>query len=124
VDDDNDSTGVGLRRDLIDHLRSISSSLDGQQSGAADENIPLLVDIVEMPRRSEPLPPGAARNDRVPGAINRSDVQDVLEIEAQRIVDELLDELLPQLELRLRERLEARLQELVRLNARELLRDE
>ena len=114
--DDEEPADDGLRRNLLDQLQSISTSLnDGDAADAAgDDDIPLLVDVVDLPRPAAATTPAPAS---VPAT--RKDTQDIIEIEAERIVDELIDEFLPRIEARLRERLEERRHELVRSGSRE-----
>lgn len=74
-----------------------------------EPDIPLLVDIVDLP--------AAAANSAA--RAQSPDLHAALAIEATFLVDELIDEFLPLIEARLRERLEARLRELAQAAARE-----
>ena len=97
------------RQGLIDELQSLSATLGpcaDDPPGYAD--IPVLQDVVELPRTSGE-PDGAAAA-ALPPAIAAAAA---LQIEANAIVEDLMDEFLPQLEALLRERLEERVRELV-----------
>jgi len=97
------------RRGLIDELQSLSATLGPSADDAPRyADIPVLQDVVELPRTSG-QPDGTAAAALSPGITPAA----ALEIEADAIVEDLMDEFLPQLEARLRERLEERMRELV-----------
>ena len=111
------------RRELLGDLQSISTLLDvpPMNTPLKQPDIPVLNDIVDVPDLERPRE-AALQNDSARAAasiVSRDELRDVLEIEAVRIVDELMDEYLPQIEARLRERLEARQRELVRATLRQ-----
>ena len=103
--DDSDPPDSGLRRDLLNQLQSLSTSLDGAPLGA-EADIPMLMDIVDLPKVSSPAPsqPTAALEP-----VAAADV--IAEAESARIIEELIQEFLPRIETRLRERLESHFRE-------------
>jgi hypothetical protein len=96
------------RLELIGELQSVSAALRVPLAGTAEHasaEIPVLLDIVELPRPAHGASAPAA------GATPAGeDARAALEFEAASLVDDLIDEFLPLAEARLRERLEERLQ--------------
>jgi hypothetical protein len=98
------------RLGLIDELQSLSATLDPLADGAPNYgDIPVLQDVVELPRGAAPTATGQATAALAPGA----GLGAALEVEARSIVDDLLDEFLPLVEAQLRERLDERIRQLL-----------
>ncbi len=98
------------RRGLIDELQSLSATLDPSAGGApVHGDIPVLQDVVELPRAAAPAAPRRVSAAFAPGV----DLGAALEVEARSIVDDLMDEFLPLVEAQLRERLEERMRQLL-----------
>ena len=98
------------RLGLIDELQSLSATLDPMAHGAPTYgDIPVLQDVVELPRATAPAATGQMTAALAPGLALGA----ALEVEARSIVDDLMDEFLPLLEAQLRERLEARMRQLL-----------
>ncbi|MBP6382316.1 MAG: hypothetical protein KBG29_09780 [Pseudomonadales bacterium] len=101
------------RQGLIDELQSLSVTLGSPGGGAPTyADIPVLQDVVELPRATATATAAAAVQMNAapaPGA----DLDAALEFEARSIVDDLMDELLPLVEAQLRERLEERMRQLL-----------
>lgn len=98
------------RRGLIDELQSLSATLDPSAGGAPIHgDIPVLQDVVELPRSATPAATGRMSAAFAPGI----DLGAALEVEARAIVDDLMDEFLPLVEAQLRERLEERMRQLL-----------
>ena len=98
------------RQGLIDELQSLSATLDPCGHGAPTYgDIPVLQDVVELPRAVAQAATGQMSAAVAPGV----ELVAALEAEARSIVDDLMDEFLPLIEARLRERLEERMRQLL-----------
>jgi hypothetical protein len=98
------------RQGLIDELQSLSATLDPSGDGPpAYGDIPVLQDVVELPRAAAQAATGQVTAAPAPGI----GLGAALEIEARSIVDDLMDEFLPLVEAQLRERLEQRMRQLL-----------
>ena len=97
------------REGLIEELQLVSAALGAPDAvAAADAEIPVLLDIVELPPAVRATDAGFA-----PAAMPQGDALAALEIEAGSVLDDLMDEFLPLIEARLRDRLEEKMQQLL-----------
>jgi len=125
---------------LLEELESVSSMLIAPRDpppAAADSEIPVLLDVVEIPVLETTLDPHPTRHDAGDAAVDRQvecegqtaltedaetreasapdhvALREALHSEAAAILEDLLDEFIPRIEARFRQRFEARSRALI-----------